>query len=107
MHLFTDSWKDGAAEDSFDLSRLASNTCLLYSGKRVPQCRHMMLDSGVGCDERERSPGADEDGRGSVEGRAVQFAHRVNCLALKMTGMAAFQATTKDVFEAPCIRMIT
>ncbi|KAF8508649.1 hypothetical protein JB92DRAFT_2832284 [Gautieria morchelliformis] len=29
---------------------------------------------GMGCDERERSPGADEDGHRIVEGRAVQFA---------------------------------
>ncbi|KAF8482373.1 hypothetical protein JB92DRAFT_2837286 [Gautieria morchelliformis] len=50
-----------------------------------------MLDSGVGCDERERSPGANEDGRRSVEGHVVQFAHRVNSSALKMTRMAAFQ----------------
>ncbi|KAF8506423.1 hypothetical protein JB92DRAFT_2832894 [Gautieria morchelliformis] len=62
----------------------------------------MMLDRGVGCDECERSPGADEDGHRSVEGRrprgaVCRIAHGVNSLALKMMGMAAFQAYAKDV----------
>ncbi|KAF8500590.1 hypothetical protein JB92DRAFT_2833900 [Gautieria morchelliformis] len=50
----------------------------------------MMLDRGMGRDERKCSPGADEDGHRSMEGRVVQ-------LALKMTGMAVFQAYAKDV----------
>jgi hypothetical protein len=86
-----------ADEDDEDAIRLAAR------GKRIPEPRmdrvRKMLESGVGYNERERSPSADEDGRRSVEGRAVQFANRVNRLALTMTGLPAFKAYAKDVFE--------
>jgi hypothetical protein len=86
-----------AIEDDEDAIRLVGE------GKRIPQPRmdrvYKMLESGVGYDERERSPSADQDGRRSVEGRAVQFANRVNRLALTMTGLPAFQSYAKDVFE--------
>ncbi|KAF8504072.1 hypothetical protein JB92DRAFT_3098699 [Gautieria morchelliformis] len=78
-----------------------------YAAGTASTCEGLQVTPGWGATSRERSPGADEDGRGSVEGRAVQFAHRVNSLALKMMGVAVFQANTKDMFEAPCIRMTT
>ncbi|KAF8482364.1 hypothetical protein JB92DRAFT_2837290 [Gautieria morchelliformis] len=39
--------------------------------------------------------------KAGVHGAVRRIAHRMNSLALKMTGMAAFQAYAKDVLEAP------
>ena len=86
-----------ADEDDEDAIRLAAR------GRHIPEPLmdrvRRILESGVGYDERERSPSADENGRRSAEGRAVQFANKVNRLALTVTGMPAFQAYAKDVFQ--------
>lgn len=86
-----------ATEDNEDAIRLAAR------GKRIPEPRldrlRKMLEGGVGYNEHERSPSAEEDDSRSVEGRAVQFSNRVNRLALTFTSLPAFQSYAKEVFE--------
>ena len=53
-----------------------------------------MLECGVGV---ERGDG--EDPRASVEGRAVEFANRVNGLALSLTKLKAFRDRQDLVFK--------
>nr|GAT60024.1 predicted protein [Mycena chlorophos] len=70
-------------------------------GKPIPPTRmdrvRMMLELGVGS---SRPPGAsvEEEGRRSVEGRAVSFTNRINALSLGMTRLKAFRERQQDVF---------
>lgn len=65
---------------------------------RIDRVRKILLD-GLGENETSRSS-ADEEGlRISVEGRALQFATRINMLALKMTNLPAFRSYAKNVFD--------
>jgi len=74
---------------------------LAARGKNIPEPVMdrvtMILETGVGYDNHLRAQ--EEDGRRSVEGRAVQFANRINKLALTMTGLQAFRSYAKGVFE--------
>lgn len=71
---------------------------LAAAGEDVPAPRlervRNMLERGVGHDAGER-----EQGRRSVEGRAVAFANRVNALALGLTRLRAFRERQGEVFK--------
>ncbi|KAJ6630583.1 hypothetical protein B0H10DRAFT_835798 [Mycena sp. CBHHK59/15] len=77
-------------------------TAMQYAqrGKAIPPTRmdrvRMMLEEGIGCaqDRRER-----DEGRRSVEGRAVSFTNRINALSLGMTKLKAFRERQEDVFK--------
>ncbi|KAF9493116.1 hypothetical protein BDN71DRAFT_1395574 [Pleurotus eryngii] len=73
---------------------------LVGEGKEVPLPRleraRKMLEEGVGWSS-ERS--ANDEGRRSVEGRAVAFVNRINGLALGMTRLRAFRERQDDVFK--------
>ena len=56
----------------------------------------MMLEEGVGANLVGRGS---EDGRRSVEGRAVAFMNRVNALSLGLTSLKAFRDRQEDVFK--------
>ncbi|KIJ52347.1 hypothetical protein M422DRAFT_202405 [Sphaerobolus stellatus SS14] len=56
-----------------------------------------ILEGGVGY-ENTRPELGEDSGRRSVEGRAVQFANRVNKLALGMTQLPAFKGYVNSVF---------
>ncbi|KAJ7087804.1 hypothetical protein C8R44DRAFT_27706 [Mycena epipterygia] len=69
-------------------------------GKEIPQTRmdrvRMMLEEGVGYEQGRRD---NEEGRRSVEGRAVSFTNRINALSLGMTRLKAFRERQGDVFK--------
>jgi hypothetical protein len=56
----------------------------------------MMLEEGIGYEQGLQEA---QNGRRSVEGRAVAFANRVNSLSLGMTRLKAFQERQNDVFK--------
>ncbi|KAK7020433.1 hypothetical protein R3P38DRAFT_2969433 [Favolaschia claudopus] len=69
-------------------------------GKEIPPTRmdriRLMLEQGVGYAQGRRDI---EEGRRSVEGRAVAFTNRVNALSLGMTRLKAFRERQEDVFK--------
>ncbi|KAJ7156949.1 hypothetical protein C8R43DRAFT_410043 [Mycena crocata] len=69
-------------------------------GKKPPPTRmdrvRLMLEQGVGCAQDRRDS---DEGRRSVEGRAVSFTNRVNGLSLGMTRLKAFRERQADVFK--------
>ncbi|KAJ7085831.1 hypothetical protein B0H15DRAFT_1023403 [Mycena belliarum] len=69
-------------------------------GEEIPLTRmdrvRTMLEEGVGCGADRR---AREEGRRSVEGRAVSFTNRINALSLGMTRLKAFRERQGDVFK--------
>jgi len=73
---------------------------LAQHGKDIPLSRldrvKMMLEEGVGYEQGLQEA---QNGRRSVEGRAVAFANRVNSLSLGMTRLKAFQERQNDVFK--------
>jgi hypothetical protein len=68
-------------------------------GEEIPPTRmdrvRLMLEQGVGYAMGRRS----QEGRRSVEGRAVSFTNRVNALSLGMTKLKAFRERQDDVFK--------
>ncbi|KAF8972354.1 hypothetical protein BDZ97DRAFT_1752921 [Flammula alnicola] len=81
-------------EDNQTAMRLAER------GQDIPLSRvdrvKMMLEEGVGY---ERGLQEANNGRRSVEGRAVAFANRINALSLGMTKLRAFRERQGDVFK--------
>jgi hypothetical protein len=77
---------------------------LAAQGRVVPEPRidrvKKMLERGVGYEEREddRTPEI-EEGRRSIEGRSVQFANRLNVLALQLSRLPTFRERQDAVFE--------
>ncbi|KAJ7510101.1 hypothetical protein B0H11DRAFT_1176303 [Mycena galericulata] len=77
-------------------------TAMKYAarGKVIPPTRmdrvRMMLEEGVGYAQGQRE---NEEGRRSVEGRAVSFTNRINALSLGMTRLRAFRERQADVFK--------
>ncbi|KAF7294784.1 hypothetical protein MIND_01016100 [Mycena indigotica] len=69
-------------------------------GKPIPTTRmdrvRLMLEQGVGYAQGRTES---EEGRRSVEGRAVSFTNRVNALSLGMTRLKAFRERQEDVFK--------
>ncbi|KAJ6597124.1 hypothetical protein DFH09DRAFT_1357178 [Mycena vulgaris] len=69
-------------------------------GKPIPTTRmdrvRMMLEEGVGYAQGRRDS---DEGRRSVEGRAVSFTNRINALSLGMTRLRAFRERQGDVFK--------
>ncbi|KAJ6508741.1 hypothetical protein C8R45DRAFT_1060072 [Mycena sanguinolenta] len=69
-------------------------------GEEVPPSRmervRLMLEQGVGYAQGRRDL---EEGRRSVEGRAVSFTNRINALSLGMTKLKAFRERQEDVFK--------
>lgn len=69
-------------------------------GEDIPPSRmdrvKMMLEEGVGHTRGRRDA---EEGRRSVEGRAVAFMNRINALSLGMTSLRAFKERQEDVFK--------
>ncbi|TFK31596.1 hypothetical protein BDQ12DRAFT_693923 [Crucibulum laeve] len=79
-----------------------NNTAMEHAqrGEDIPQTRmervRMMLEEGVGYERGRREA---EDGRRSVEGRAVAFTNRINALSLGLTKLRAFRERQDDVFK--------
>jgi hypothetical protein len=79
-----------------------NNTAMKYAerGEDIPPSRmdrvRMMLEEGVGY---ARGRLDQEEGRRSVEGRAVAFTNRINALSLGMTRLRAFKERQEDVFK--------
>ncbi|KAF9457963.1 hypothetical protein BDZ94DRAFT_1227077 [Collybia nuda] len=69
-------------------------------GEDIPPSRmdrvRLMLEEGVGYAQGRRDA---EEGRRSVEGRAVAFTNRINALSLGMTRLKAFRERQEDVFK--------
>ncbi|KAF7330522.1 hypothetical protein MVEN_02491800 [Mycena venus] len=69
-------------------------------GQEIPPTRmdrvRLMLEQGVGYAQGRRD---NEEGRRSVEGRAVSFTNRINALSLGMTRLKAFRERQDDVFK--------
>ena len=55
-----------------------------------------LLEEGVGANLVRRG---EQDGRRSVEGRAVAFMNRINALSLGLTSLRAFKERQEDVFK--------
>jgi hypothetical protein len=78
------------------------NTAMKYAerGQDIPPSKmdrvKMMLEEGVGYDRGRIEA---EEGRRSVEGRAVAFTNRINALSLGMTRLRAFRERQEDVFK--------
>ncbi|KAJ7172262.1 hypothetical protein C8R46DRAFT_142139 [Mycena filopes] len=72
----------------------------VQQGKPIPTTRmdrvRLMLEQGVGYAQGRRD---NEEGRRSVEGRAVSFTNRINALSLGMTKLKAFRERQADVFR--------
>ncbi|KAJ3710036.1 hypothetical protein FB446DRAFT_737548 [Lentinula raphanica] len=68
-------------------------------GRDIPMSKiervQQILLEGVGCTTQHRS----EEGRRSVEGRAVAFANRINGLSLALTHLKAFKDRQDQVFK--------
>ncbi|KAJ3821826.1 hypothetical protein F5880DRAFT_1732483 [Lentinula raphanica] len=68
-------------------------------GKDIPMAKiervQQILLEGVGCTTQHRS----EEGRRSVEGRAIAFANRINGLSLALTHLKAFKDRQDQVFK--------
>ncbi|KIK53977.1 hypothetical protein GYMLUDRAFT_49055 [Collybiopsis luxurians FD-317 M1] len=62
---------------------------------RMERVKQMLLE-GVGCSTQHRDG---ENGRRSVEGRAVAFANRINGLSLGLTHLKAFKDRQDQVFK--------
>jgi hypothetical protein len=81
----------------------------LTEGREVPAPRlervRTILEEGVGRGDAivrsgsRDSEGEGEEGRRSVEGRAVAFANRINGLALRMTQLRPFRERQEEVFR--------
>ena len=73
---------------------------LAQRGKDIPLSRldrvKMMLEEGIGYEQGLQEA---QNGRRSVEGRAVAFTNRVNSLSLGMTRLKAFRERQNDVFK--------
>ncbi|KAJ3796606.1 hypothetical protein GGU11DRAFT_787804, partial [Lentinula aff. detonsa] len=69
-------------------------------GKDIPTSRmeriQQMLIEGVGCSTQHRG---EEEGRRSVEGKAVAFTNRLNGLSLALTHLKAFRDRQDQVFK--------
>ncbi|KAJ7940413.1 hypothetical protein B0H13DRAFT_1849672 [Mycena leptocephala] len=69
-------------------------------GKEIPPTRmdrvRLVLEQGVGYAQGRRD---NQEGRRSVEGRAVSFTNRINALSLGMTRLKAFRERQSDVFK--------
>ncbi|KAJ3931084.1 MAG: hypothetical protein NXY57DRAFT_1009089 [Lentinula lateritia] len=69
-------------------------------GKGIPTPRmervQQMLVEGIGCSTQHRG---EEEGRRSVEGKAVAFANRINGLSLALTHLKAFKDRQDQVFK--------
>ncbi|KAJ6497063.1 hypothetical protein C8R47DRAFT_1113697 [Mycena vitilis] len=78
---------------------LTAMQCVQH-GKPIPATRmdrvRLMLEQGVGYAQGRRD---NEEGRRSVEGRAVSFTNRINALSLGMTRLKAFRERQADVFK--------
>jgi hypothetical protein len=92
--------KEMDEQDTEEAMRLAQ------AGRDIPPPRmdrvKKMLEEGVGHDiprSSSRSSQQDDQGRRSVEGRAVAFANRINALALGLTRLKAFRERQNDVFK--------
>jgi hypothetical protein len=74
---------------------------LAQQGRDIPEPRldrvRQMLEKGVGF--RARSGEFEDEGRRSVEGRAVTFTNRINALALGMTRLRPFKERQEEVFK--------
>lgn len=91
--------KEMDEQDTEEAMRLAQ------AGKDIPPPRmdrvKTMLEEGVGHDvphPSSRDPPQDQ-GRRSVEGRAVTFTNRINTLALGLTRLKGFRERQRDVFK--------
>ncbi|KAJ7724480.1 hypothetical protein DFH07DRAFT_854923 [Mycena maculata] len=79
-----------------------NETAMKYAarGKEIPPTRmdrvRMMLEEGVGYAQGRRDS---DEGRRSVQGRAVSFTNRINALSLGMTRLRAFRERQADVFK--------
>ncbi|KAJ4477558.1 hypothetical protein J3R30DRAFT_235308 [Lentinula aciculospora] len=62
---------------------------------RMERVRQMLLE-GIGCSSQRRG---EEEGRRSVQGKAVAFANRINGLSLALTHLKAFRDRQGQVFE--------
>lgn len=77
-------------------------TAMKYAerGEDIPPSRmdkvRMMLEEGVGYQHGRMEA---EEGRRSVEGRAVAFTNRINALSLGLTRLRAFKERQEDVFK--------
>jgi len=61
---------------------------------RIERVKELLVE-GVGCSTRHDS----DDGKRSVEGRAVAFANRINGLSLALNHLKAFKDRQGDVFK--------
>lgn len=86
--------KELEAEDDTLAMKYASQ------GREIPPTKmdrvRLMLEKGVGYDNDRRES---QDGRRSVEGRAVAFTNRINGLSLALTKLKAFRERQDDVFK--------
>ena len=79
-----------------------NNAAMKYAeqGEDIPPSRmdrvKMMLEEGVGYTRGRLEA---EEGRRSVEGRAVAFVNRINALSLGMTRLRAFKERQEAVFK--------
>lgn len=87
-----------AAEDDEDAIRMAAEGASMKE-PRVDMVKRILLD-GMGESEMSR-PSMDEDElrMNLEEGRALQFATRINMLALKMTSLPTFRSYARNVFD--------
>jgi len=73
---------------------------LAQRGRDIPLSRldrvKMVLEEGIGYEQGLQEA---QNGRRSIEGRAVAFANRVNSLSLGMTNLKAFRERQNDVFK--------
>ncbi|KAG7451462.1 uncharacterized protein BT62DRAFT_984572 [Guyanagaster necrorhizus] len=87
--------------DSKELEAEDDRTAMQYAqqGRDIPAPRmervRKILEEGVGYSDRHRD---EDNGRRSVEGKAVAFANRINALSLGMTRLKAFRERQEYVF---------
>ena len=87
--------------DSKELEAEDDRIAMQYAqqGRDIPAPRmervRKILEEGVGYSDRHRD---EENGRLSVEGKAVAFANRINALSLGMTRLKAFRERQEYVF---------
>ncbi|PBK76040.1 hypothetical protein ARMSODRAFT_950413 [Armillaria solidipes] len=87
--------------DSKELEAEDDRIAMQYAqqGRDIPAPRmervRKILEEGVGYSDRHRD---EENGRRSVEGKAVAFANRINALSLGMTRLKAFRERQEYVF---------
>ncbi|RDB28721.1 hypothetical protein Hypma_014957 [Hypsizygus marmoreus] len=85
-----------------EMEEADNNSAMQYAQRdeEVPPSKmdrvKLMLEEGVGYAEGRREA---EEGRRSVEGRAVAFTNRINALSLGLTRLRAFKERQSDVFK--------